>query len=503
MKKFNTFLLLLCLSLVVSCKKKIDLSECTSAKDQVIKEIDSKKIIFIGENHSDINPILFMSKNIAEFYEHGVRYIFLEDNFNKLNNDKSFSTTFICPPWIVSGGKYEEKYLENEIIRINKQNPDDKLNVIFPENDLTFNSEWTATEVLNYRDKNIQQKIKDIMNFSRSQDKAIVFYGSDHGSSIPEQWYNERESWKMTGVYLSDFYSKDYVSFIFDTLSSDKTVQILYPTEKDYLILPKEKSKGIYPEFIFSSFNYLCVSEQTRIGIPYGYVLNDEIIADLIKNVKFGLQHENKNYQKSRQTEVQKNDILLSIYYLKYHFGKYFPFNLEDKSVSLEEALNQLERNLFSTKQKITDFSISENDVDLLGLYINSLFCNRNIENALFAEVLRDEEVENIIEKMNQAVTLNPRDIWPQYWISYFQTEVANNSGNRQDYKTAIDSWNELLKNDLLYASPVLKIAYQKLSSCYEALDDLSNSLLYSEKAIQIDPDFCINPQLFPYYEKK
>ena len=104
------------------------------------------------------------------------------------------------------------------------------------------------------------------------------------------------------------------------------------------------------------------------------------------------------------------------------------------------------------------------------------------------------------IPRSSERKIWNPRDIWPQYWTSYFETEKAMYSKQDKDFKKALSSWEELLQNDVLYASPVLKLAYRKTAFCEEQLGNKDKSLMYKEKENSIQSFWDIDYSKFTFY---
>ena len=72
------FLSIVFLLLTTGCKTTYNLQNSKNAHEQILEAIHSKKIVFIGENHTTVFPILYMTQNMEKFYEAGVRYLFLK-----------------------------------------------------------------------------------------------------------------------------------------------------------------------------------------------------------------------------------------------------------------------------------------------------------------------------------------------------------------------------------------------------------------------------------------
>src|SRR5574344_939853 len=121
---------------ITGCKTTYNLQNSKNAHDQILEAIHSKKIVFIGETHTTVFPILYMTQNIEKFYEAGVRYLFLEeegDGFSFTDGNYDNYKIHIVPQWCTYGWKYEYHLMEKEIERINQLHPEDPINVIVPE----------------------------------------------------------------------------------------------------------------------------------------------------------------------------------------------------------------------------------------------------------------------------------------------------------------------------------------------------------------------------------
>ena len=156
---------------------------------------------------------------------------------------------------------------------------------------------------------------------------------------------------------------------------------------------------------------------------------------------------------KSENTTVwsDKGQMLLGIYYLKYHYKDFFDFDYESKAQNFDEAIKTI-------KQVSCNFKY---DLSFLERYMEFIYSYGWLEDYLFIPA-NDERIGYVLYNMKKAKEIAPNnDIWPQYWIAYFKTEQAIYSEKKSDYKKALKEWKELFQNELLYVSPVLKLAYE------------------------------------------
>ena len=454
-------------------KKQYDFTNSTDAITQIIQEIKNKKIIFIGDSHDQATPVLFLAENLEKFYNAGIRYLFLEENSdNFIENPDNFEL-FVYPPWCSWGYNYEYLIMEKEIIKINIKYPNDQLIVVWPETGLHATKEDFYKEgnhYMNLRDSYAQKNIIKIMD--NTNKKALIFYGASHGLKVPFNFsnidYDVGEDWKMIGSYLNDHYGKDYSSFLIINFSTNETKNVKYNTNKDIKVLSKDvltevlKIDGIEkPEY-----DYYCTYPEYKASVPSYYFAEDYILNCLKKltYLKDFSEDENKIDVWSKKSEK-----ILAKYYLAYHK------KIKDKKINLTLEEMELYREFLMSYNCIVDYLFGYNNSDL------SL-------------------INYILDNLNKAKKINNIDIWPQYWISYFLTEKANISGNKKDYKKALKAWEELLQNDLIYESPVLKLIYKKISLCEKKLGNVNKSQIYQQKMNIVKDEIPINYEDFVYY---
>lgn len=169
--------------------------------------------------------------------------------------------------------------------------------------------------------------------------------------------------------------------------------------------------------------------------------------------------------------QIEVSNYLLC-YYLKYHFCDNFRFNFFDDKTNLLDALNELK---IIPIDKL--FNLSE-----LEEYMYYLYCNNWLKYYLDNPECKDG-INIIIKNMERANQLNPKDIFPQYWLAYFNTEKAIYSDKKADYKKALIEWNKVIQHELFTTSPVIKITYDKLAFCNEKLGNIEEAKLYKDKS--------------------
>lgn len=478
-KKIAILLLLIISN--ISCTSKYDLREEIDVSQKIVEDLCTKKIIFIGENHDNVYPIYFMKENLEKFYNAGLRYVFLETGDDGVLQDSNIHeyNFSIVPQWGLYAWKYEQQLLELEINKINSTHMDDPIKVIWPEYQLAIPSDLESTDILNLRDLHIQKSVISIMNSSKANEKAIIFYGSGHGAKqISEYKFSSSSNskWKMTGCYLSDYYKNDFVSYHFNYLPSKQIRGI----KSDSVILSNKNFFKYVPTEFSNLYDYECVSPVRIYGITYPYYNSNRNIDVLIKKTK---QFFEEDVNKLSKWEYMEG--LLAVYYLKYQLNENFNFSYENKELQFtikEEKLNTKLVNLQDLEK-----------------YAENLYSYGWIEDYLFSPE-NDKRINYILYNMKKAKKLDSKDIWPQYWISYFITEKAIYSKKKSDYKKAEKEWEVLFQNELLYTSPVLKLAYQKMAFCAEKTGDLGKAALYQHKADNVNSLLDLDYESYFYF---
>ncbi|MCR4953610.1 MAG: hypothetical protein K6A43_05990, partial [Treponema sp.] len=485
-KCVNLFLIIL-LCLLVSCKTTYNLQNEKNAADLIFEDLRSKKIVFIGENHSTVFPILWMTENMEKLYDAGMRYLFLEEDGDGYLPDCDYENykMQIVPPWCTYGWKYEQHLMQKEIGRVNALHKDDPIKVIFPEEGVVYPEDYNdGTKVLNARDLQAQKTIIKIMDESKPEDKAVMFYGSGHGNKNPDHPYNQDELWYPSGYYLNNHYGSQYSSYIIYNLRNDDYTKANYGDSDFKVLSGKYLTDEFSPEFL-TGYDYFCVTDKRIYGIIYPYVINEHNLRALYDLVE--------KYQDTDMNEVVQWDKFswgLAVSYLKYCFGDYFPFSFEKQNIS--EALDYLNENVFmSGKSAVSFCKVSwaasyKEDMAEFEKYAEYLFSYRWHEDYIYGwldEKWQKKACGYIIYNMNHAIEMNPDAPWPRYWLAYFLTERAKFSGRKTDYKKALTAWNNFFENQASVACPSLQFAYERTALCYSKLGNDEEKDFYLQKA--------------------
>ena len=176
----------------------------------------------------------------------------------------------------------------------------------------------------------------------------------------------------------------------------------------------------------------------------------------------------------------------------------FIPYGINDFSCDLGFNTNPKNGRVKALNEVSLDRTYLE-DLELYSFYltdwISSYVCNHS-------EAINyiNDDLDFYLNNLAKAQSLNPRDIWPQYWISYFRTEKAISSDKKKDYRKAMKEWEKLFKNDLFYASPIIKLAYQKMAFCAEKSGDKEKATIFQNEAEKVNPFLDIDFEYYQYF---
>jgi len=488
MKKIY-YLTILFLFLLTSCKTTYNLQKSKNADEQILEAIQSKKIVFIGETHTTVFPILYMTQSMEKFYEAGVRYLFLEeegDGFSYTDGNYDNYKIHIVPQWCTRAWKYEYHLMEKEIARINQLHKEDPIKVIFPEEGVVYPENMNdGVAVQNARDMQAHKTIIEVMDSAKPEDKAIIFYGDGHGSKLPDNYLNYEGLWYSTGYYLNKYYGEQFASVEIWNLRNDDYTKVKYGRDSNFKVLDEK----FLSEKYLSAYDYFCVTNQRIYGITYPYIATDENIKAVYNIVC--------NINNDKTSPFYDDDVAefgFAICFLKYYFGDLFPFSYEKNN--LEEALTILDEKVFYGGQTPSLFSVdlpafSMEEWEKYAEYIFSYsWLDDYIMNFIDTPKMQKKAAGYVINNMSHAIKMNPHDIWPKYWLAYFKTEKAKLSSKKSDFKSAILEWEKFFNDDAAYSCPSLELAYRKMALCYSVIGDKVQEQLYLENAEKLSDIF-------------
>lgn len=433
MKK-RKYLILLILPIIIGCKSKTNL-------DSIISE---NKIIFIGEDHSVVNPRIFLIENLEQICEQGVKHICME-GFTLRNPQEEKYDYYCFFPWVSAGSKYEDVLLSQKILEINKNLSElAKIKIYNPEEELVEKEieHLSYYEKLNVRDTETFKFINSLSKKVPKEEKILIFYGYEHGSK------KRIKNWKPLGQRLHNART-DFVSINFDYCLQNKTESHIEKQNRfkryDYLIKQNEKSTyGICYQFFGSK-------ENTQVLI--NHLINYSTKENLF----------NMEYYDSLSDE---REFLNNIYYLKMLYKDKFDYNFWNEEENLLESLEKLKNEICS--QKI-NFS---NDINSLRNY-HKWMIESGIED--FIQNNQKLNLKQTKNKLKKAFSYYQEDLWCLYWLASVEFEL-------KEYENAIENFEKCLEYDTINCIEVLPYIYEKLILSTHKIQNLEKEKLYKNK---------------------
>ena len=433
MKK-RKYLILLIFPIIIGCKSKTNL-------DSIISE---NKILFIGEDHSVVNPRIFLIENLEQICEQGVKHICME-GFTLRNPQEEKYDYYCFFPWVSAGSKYEDVLLSQKILEINKNLSElAKIKIYNPEEELVEKEieHLSYYEKLNVRDTETFKFINSLSKKVPKEEKILIFYGYEHGSK------KRIKNWKPLGQRLHNART-DFVSINFDYCLQNKTESHIEKQNRfkryDYLIKQNEKSTyGICYQFFGSK-------ENTQVLI--NHLINYSTKENLF----------NMEYYDSLSDE---REFLNNIYYLKMLYKDKFDYNFWNEEGNLLESLEKLKKEICS--QKI-NFS---NDINSLRNY-HKWMIESGIED--FIQNNQKLNLKQTKNKLKKAFSYYQEDLWCLYWLASVEFEL-------KEYENAIENFEKCLEYDTINCIEVLPYIYEKLILSTHKIQNLEKEKLYKNK---------------------
>lgn len=433
MKK-RKYLILLIFPIIIGCKSKTNL-------DSIISE---NKILFIGEDHSVVNPRIFLIENLEQICEQGVKHICME-GFTLRNPQEEKYDYYCFFPWVSAGSKYEDVLLSQKILEINKNLSElEKIKIYNPEEELVEKEieHLSYYEKLNVRDTETFKFINFLSKKVPKEEKILIFYGYEHGSK------KRIKNWKPLGQRLHNART-DFVSINFDYCLQNKTESHIEKQNRfkryDYLIKQNEKSTyGICYQFFGSK-------ENTQVLI--NHLINYSTKENLF----------NMEYYDSLSDE---REFLNNIYYLKMLYKDKFDYNFWNEEGNLLESLEKLKKEIRS--QKI-NFS---NDINSLRNY-HKWMIESGIED--FIQKNQKLNLKQTKNKLKKAFSYYQEDLWCLYWLASVEFEL-------KEYENAIENFEKCLEYDTINCIEVLPYIYEKLILATHKIQNLEKEKLYKNK---------------------
>ena len=441
-------------------KNEYDIS--ANSIDAVLNELKHKKIVLFGESHVTVNEQLFISNNIKKLYDAGVRYLFVEGGVtldDSLPGGANYYF-YMFYPWMEVGWRYETLLLFQSITEINNSVPvHEQIKVICPE---PPDPDSTVNQVMNYRDSNSAKNIISIMDNTDDNVKAIMIFGSAHGSTDIYEKYADNDSeeydWIPLGYRLKQHYEEQFSSYMFYYFPS-----IEYITESR-LVLTKNLSTGMERLKCYDGF---IVEPEIFYGTLYQYNPTNENLQYIFNVVEnYAIYNRNNIPDTTYMIWDPQGQFLMGLYYLKLYFKEKFDYQFWKTAPSKEllTALDELKTYAFN----------GNNPSDFIGIHYNY----DNI--VLYHNYMMDSDIAGFLENQGddiqeayllQALELFPEDVWTLFWLGFAAAE-------KKQYAKALGFFQALFENELVACMENLPLAYQKAAFCSEKL---KNKVLYEE----------------------
>lgn len=414
--------------------------------------VKDNKIIFLGENHSIINPRLFLIENLEELCANGVRHICIEGGSLKNTSDENYN--FYCFfQWLSAGAKYEDVLLSNKINEINRNLPASKKIVIHnPEKTLIEKDleELSYYERLNKRDSLVFEYINTLYSTTSKEEKILIFYGYEHGAKN-----KITKKWNTLGTRLEEKYS-DFISLNFDYCLDDK--------QNSYI---KKQNN-------FCNYDYLIKQNKNPYyGICYQFYSSKENSFVMIRHLLEYGEYNELFSMKSYDSLSDEREYLNDIYYLKMIYKDLFSFNFWDSNDDLKEALEELFLYVQNTDIKYN------NDLDKLRDYHKYMISSGIEDYIQYSDRLNLRYTKKMLEK---AYSIYQEDLWCLYWLASIELEL-------KQYEQSILHLEKCLKYKTISCIEILPKIYEKIIFSSEKIHDNKRVQLYKTKLAKLSKE--------------
>jgi hypothetical protein len=429
-----------------------------AAHEYMIDLIKTKKLVFLGELHSTVDPILFLAGNLRAFYEAGLRYLFYEGampGFAPIGRtDSRYAEPYFIyftAPWAHAGWKYEGKALSDAVRELNAGLPfGERLRMICTENGHD-GSGLPEAELLDSRDAYAFETISAAMDGSAEGAKGLVFYGQSHGMK-------EGAGWTAMGGLLAARYGGDFASVAYDYLDD------CFPGARGSrrigdgrvtAVAIERGASGVFGALgsHIEHFDAFILDLGTKTyGVSYQYVQSKANLVAMYAALR-NLEVSPKRDQMLAMP-IFRNEYLLLIYYLKLYYGDRFSYDLWNPEGSLKDALSGLEP-LFAGP--------GADPVAALEVRSPESLATLEEYHRLVYEPMTGRADIDARKSYEKAVALFPHDLWPSYGLSIALSK-------RGDHKGALAALESILGKRLSRCMETLPDMYARAAECAEAL---------------------------------
>jgi hypothetical protein len=429
-----------------------------AASEYMIGLIKSKKLIFLGELHSTVDPILFLAANLRAFYDAGLRYLFYEGaipGFAPIGRtDSRYAEPYyiyFTAPWAHAGWKYEGKTLSDAVRELNAGLPfGERLRLIAAENGLDT-SGIAEAELLDSRDAYAFETIRAAMDASAEGAKGLVFYGQSHGMK-------EGAGWAAMGGLLAARYGGDFASVACDYLD-DCFPGERWPArigdDRGTAVAIKRGSPGDFRALgshieHFDAF-ILYLGPKTY-GVSYQYVQSKANLVAMFTALR-NLEDSSKR-DALLAMPVFRSEYLLLIYYLRLYYGDRFGYDLWNPAGRLSDALSHIAPIFMGP---------GADPVGALELRAPESIDELEEYHRLVYEPMTGRADVDAEKSYEKAVAHFPQDLWASYGLAIALMEKG-------DYDGALSLFSSLIGRRLSRCMDRLPDIYDRAAKCAEAL---------------------------------
>lgn len=346
--------------------------KAVSADQFLLDKVKKHKVVFLGEHHHVISPVLYLAKQLKKLYHKAhVRYLFLEIPIPQKDNALNCGIV----KYNIMYGLYGWTYLYKEIEKINnKVSLKERLKVIYAEKGLKLDFNYTYKKKMKVRDDFIYKKIMHAVNNSKPEEKILIFYGSAHGMKEKHIKGTGKESfvWNSLGAQLYDKLKNRYyfVDFRFNTslewsfhndsliknyyfkkLGNKHTAFEIKDTISDKICeldeSNKRKKRNFFMDGMIVLNNPVCGILKPR------NIKNKYTIKALIDNIKKNYLMILKRIFLQNTIYNTKNDLKKTCTILRMHLKDDFSYAHWNSKISLKQAILNVEKWYHHNKNKI------------------------------------------------------------------------------------------------------------------------------------------------------
>jgi len=469
-----------------SCKyyqEKI-LKHVKSGSEFLVNALQTHKVVFLGEHHAIVNPIIFLADSIEKlYYEGNLRYLFLE---GKSGPDMFQHSPQIFHPWESNAKRYEWRYLYDKIEQLNKKiGKGDKLVVINAEEgyaDLPLTSPEMMSKNLNARDIWAYNSIKKTVIETKKNEKILIFYGNAHGVKNICTRSRGGYTYPHTSLsyYLNEEFGKELYTIDFTVFDHGKDGYFEYPVTSllEHFYLKKKGTKilgfetrdvfnkaNLAPQsFVNIDFDGSLITGEAIYGIPDIFLSSERVNAPALQLLKMTYGESVMNGRFNYVLSLGFDKIL---YYSTLLFKDPIQYTYWNPKISLKKQIQLLEKRT----DKVATSDNSKIELSMLNRYSTYLGLG-------YTCVIQKYSYHDALYYLEQCRKIFPDLIYHDYLL--FQHYY-----NFEKYENAVQVGESILKNKNSLNLRELPELYSSLAEIYKKINNTAKSHSYIKKSGQ------------------